>query len=80
MQKLFVIVAVSVLALYAVPTRSGRAANPIILLRAERLLDPRLFFTAISGQEAGSGGNGPADIVYGRPGQLVALSGFRLNL
>jgi imidazolonepropionase-like amidohydrolase len=41
MQKLFVIIAVSVLALQATPIRSARAANPIILLRAERLLDPR---------------------------------------
>lgn len=41
MQKLFVIAVVSVLALHTIPTRSGRAANPIILLRAERLLDPR---------------------------------------
>lgn len=41
MQKLFVIAVVSVLALHTMPTRSGRAANPIVLLRAERLLDPR---------------------------------------
>jgi imidazolonepropionase-like amidohydrolase len=41
MQKLFFIIAVSVLALQAVPIRSARAANPIILLRAEHLLDPR---------------------------------------
>ena len=41
MQKLFVIAVVSVLALHTMPTRSARAANPIILLRAGRLLDPR---------------------------------------
>jgi hypothetical protein len=38
-----------------------------------------LISTAASAQEAVSGG-APADIVYGRPGQLVAVSGFRLNL
>ena len=41
MRKLFVIAVVSVLALHTMPTRSARAANPIILLRAGRLLDPR---------------------------------------
>ncbi|HEY0348614.1 MAG TPA: amidohydrolase family protein [Pyrinomonadaceae bacterium] len=41
MQKLFVIVVVSLMALHTMPTRSGLAANPIILLRAKRLLDPR---------------------------------------
>lgn len=41
MHKLFVIAVVSVLALHTMPTRSARAANPIILLRAGRLLDPR---------------------------------------
>src|ERR1043165_2542573 len=79
MRKLFVIVVVSVLALHTAPTRSGRAANPILLLRAERLLDPQLFSTAISGQEAASGGDAPADIEYGRPSQLVDAGGFRLN-
>jgi hypothetical protein len=38
-----------------------------------------LFATAISGQEAASGGV-PADMVYGQPGQLVSVDGFRLNL
>jgi pimeloyl-ACP methyl ester carboxylesterase len=38
-----------------------------------------LISTAASAQEAMSGG-APADIVYGRPGQLVAVRGFRLNL
>src|SRR5947209_15197675 len=79
MRKLFVIFAVSILALHTVPTRSGRAANPIILLRAERLLDPWLFSTAISGQEVASRG-APSDLVYGRPGRLVDAGGFRLNL
>jgi imidazolonepropionase-like amidohydrolase len=41
MQKLFVIAVVLVVALHTMPTRSARAANPIILLRARRLLDPR---------------------------------------
>jgi formylglycine-generating enzyme required for sulfatase activity len=35
---------------------------------------------AVSGQQVASGGNSPADIVYGRPGQLVDVGGFRLNL
>src|ERR1043165_887397 len=39
-----------------------------------------LISTAASGQEAASGGGAPADIVYARPGQLVDLGGFRLNL
>jgi pimeloyl-ACP methyl ester carboxylesterase len=38
-----------------------------------------LICTAAFGQEAKSG-DAPADIVYGRPGQLVAVNGFRLNL
>jgi hypothetical protein len=38
-----------------------------------------LFATAHSGQEAASGGV-PADIVYGQPGQLVSVDGFRLNV
>lgn len=41
MQKLFVIAVVSFLALHTMPIRSARGANPIILLRAGRLLDPR---------------------------------------
>jgi pimeloyl-ACP methyl ester carboxylesterase len=38
-----------------------------------------LFATLTSGQAAASGGV-PADLVYGQPGQLVAVHGFRLNL
>jgi pimeloyl-ACP methyl ester carboxylesterase len=38
-----------------------------------------LFATVASGQEAASGGV-PADMVYGQPGQLVSVDGFRLNL
>jgi pimeloyl-ACP methyl ester carboxylesterase len=38
-----------------------------------------LISTATSGQESMSAG-APTDSVYGRPGQLVAVSGFRLNL
>jgi hypothetical protein len=38
-----------------------------------------LFATANSGQEAASGGV-PADIVYGQPGELVSVDGFRLNV
>ena len=38
-----------------------------------------LFATVTSGRGAASGGV-PADMVYGQPGQLVAVGGFRLNL
>lgn len=48
----------------------------LFVIVAASLLIP----TAASGQEAASGGGAPADIVYGRPGQLVSVNGFRLNL
>jgi pimeloyl-ACP methyl ester carboxylesterase len=35
---------------------------------------------AAVGQQAASGGSSPADILYARPGQLVAVNGFRLSL
>src|ERR1043165_7358174 len=35
---------------------------------------------AVSGQQVTSSGRAPADIVYGQPGQLVDVGGFRLNL
>ena len=35
---------------------------------------------AVSGQQVASSGSSPADLVYGRPGQLVDAGGFRLNL
>jgi len=35
---------------------------------------------AVSGQQAGNSGSSPADIVYARPGQLISINGFRLNL
>src|SRR5437868_14765837 len=35
---------------------------------------------AVSGQQGASSGSSPADLVYGRPGQLVSVNGFRLNL
>jgi pimeloyl-ACP methyl ester carboxylesterase len=35
---------------------------------------------AVSGQQAVSGSNSPADILYAQPGQLVPVHGFRLNL
>jgi pimeloyl-ACP methyl ester carboxylesterase len=34
----------------------------------------------VSGQRVTNGGSSPADIVYARPGQLVDVGGFRLNL
>jgi pimeloyl-ACP methyl ester carboxylesterase len=38
------------------------------------------FPAADFGQRVASGGSSPADIVYARPGQLVEVDGFRLNL
>src|SRR5690349_21365164 len=35
---------------------------------------------AVSGQQRVNGGSAPTDIVYTRPGQLVDVGGFRLNL
>jgi len=35
---------------------------------------------AVFGQQGAAGGSSPADIVYARPGQLVDVGGFRLNL
>ena len=35
---------------------------------------------AVSGQQGASGGGSPADILYAKPGQLVSVNGFRLNL
>jgi len=35
---------------------------------------------AVSGQQGARGGSSPADIIYARPGQLVDVGGFRLNL
>src|SRR6201998_647023 len=34
----------------------------------------------VSGQQVASSDSAPADLVYGRPGQLVSVDGFRLNL
>jgi pimeloyl-ACP methyl ester carboxylesterase/uncharacterized damage-inducible protein DinB len=44
------------------------------------LLAVLISTVAVCGQQAASGGNSPADIVYARPGQLVDVGGFRLNL
>ena len=49
-------------------------------LRGCLLLAVLISTLAISGQQATSTGNSPADIVYARPGQLVDVGGFRLNL
>jgi pimeloyl-ACP methyl ester carboxylesterase len=35
---------------------------------------------AVSGQQVTGSGSAPADVVYGQPGQLVDVGGFRLNL
>lgn len=44
------------------------------------LLLPVFFAMVTSGQQGASSGRAPADIVYARPGQLVDVGGFRLNL
>ena len=44
-------------------------------------LSAMLFSTiAVCGQQVASSGSSPSDIVYARPGQLVDVGGFRLNL
>ncbi len=44
------------------------------------LLTLLLSTMVVWGQQGASGGNPPADIVYARPGRLVDVGGFRLNL
>jgi pimeloyl-ACP methyl ester carboxylesterase len=44
------------------------------------LLAMLLSAVAVFAQQAASGGNSPADIVYAHPGQLVDAGGIRLNL
>lgn len=47
---------------------------------ASVLLTVLISAIVVSGQERATGGSAPADIVYARPGQLVDVGGFRLNL
>jgi pimeloyl-ACP methyl ester carboxylesterase len=49
-------------------------------IRMFLLLAVFISTVAVSGQQAASRGNSPADIVYAQPGQLVDAGGFRLNL
>jgi pimeloyl-ACP methyl ester carboxylesterase len=44
------------------------------------LLAVLMSAVAVSGQQGASSGSAPPDIVYARPGQLVDVGGFRLNL
>jgi pimeloyl-ACP methyl ester carboxylesterase len=44
------------------------------------LLLPVFFAIVTSGQQVASSGSAPGDMVYARPGQLVDVGGFRLNL
>jgi hypothetical protein len=44
------------------------------------LLAVLISTVAVSDQQVVSSGSSPADLVYGRPGQLVSVNGFRLNL
>src|ERR1700759_5046430 len=39
-----------------------------------------LFSAGVPGQPKAGAGSTPADIIYTRPGQLVSVDGFRLNL
>jgi hypothetical protein len=39
-----------------------------------------VFAIAMSGQQATTRPNSPADVIYTQPGQLVDVGGFRLNL
>jgi len=48
--------------------------------RAVFLLAILLSTIAVYGQQGASGSSSPADIVYTRPGKLVSVNGFRLNL
>src|ERR1700740_2984112 len=44
------------------------------------LLAVLISTVAVSAQQVASSGSSPADLVYGRPGQLVSVAGVRLNL
>jgi pimeloyl-ACP methyl ester carboxylesterase len=44
------------------------------------LLLPVFFAIVTSGQQVASSGSAPGDMVYARPGQLVDVGGYRLNL
>ena len=44
------------------------------------LLAALIATTTLLGLQSASAGNSPADILYARPGQLVSVNGFRLNL
>jgi pimeloyl-ACP methyl ester carboxylesterase len=44
------------------------------------LLSSVFFAIVTSGQQVASSGSAPGDMVYARPGQLVDVGGFRLNL
>jgi formylglycine-generating enzyme required for sulfatase activity len=48
--------------------------------RTGLLLMLLIFTIAVSGQQGASSGNAPTDIIYARPGRLVDVGGFRLNL
>jgi len=48
--------------------------------RSGFLLATLLSAITVSGQQPVSSGSSPADIIYARPGQLVDVGGFRLNL
>jgi len=48
--------------------------------RTGLLLTVLIYAIAVTGQQSANSGGAPADIVYARPGQLVDVGGFRLNL
>src|SRR5260370_12095344 len=69
---------------FAIETRTMSSKKPTIT----QMKQTRIFFllallistVAVSGQKGASGGSSPADVVYARPGKLVSVNGFRLNL
>jgi formylglycine-generating enzyme required for sulfatase activity len=53
---------------------------PMRRSRTGLLLTVLIYAIAVTGQQSANSGGAPADIVYARPGQLVDVGGFRLNL
>lgn len=56
------------------------AEEPLSRLRKRAAFFAALLVVLVWAVQLGVQSAAPADFVYGRPGQLVAVSGFRLNL
>lgn len=66
-----------------IPMPHGReflAEEPLSRLRKRAAFFAALLVVLVWAVQLGAQSAAPADIVYGRPGQLVAVSGFRLSL